>query len=228
MKDFNLAFYTCFYGSNNNPAFIIPNIPSTKYKCYYYTNNKTIFENLKNSKWIRIFDNKPTNDDLIESCMIGKHVKSMPHKYNELKDYDYVCFFDSKLSNINEIFVETFIIKYFIEENYALLLRKHWFINNKVWDEFNCSMGQERYRLESEKYKSYIYNQINNGLKDTIDNHSDCGFLIRNMKHTKMIEINETWYNHIQNCGIQDQISFFFINQLFSNYIYSFTEIPYL
>ena len=35
--DLNLAFYTCFYGSINNVAFKIPEIPSLKYKCYYYT-----------------------------------------------------------------------------------------------------------------------------------------------------------------------------------------------
>ena len=46
----NLAFYTCFYGSDNNQAFKIPEIPSLKYKCYYYTNNHTIIEKLKSTK----------------------------------------------------------------------------------------------------------------------------------------------------------------------------------
>lgn len=91
-KYFNLAFYTYFYGSNTNDAFKIPLVPSVKYKCYYYTNNKSIIENIKNTNWIGIYDDKPTNDDLIESCMIGKHIKTMPQEYPELKDYDYLCF----------------------------------------------------------------------------------------------------------------------------------------
>ena len=42
----NLAFYAYFYGSEENIAFKIPELPSLKYKCYYYTNNKTMIENL--------------------------------------------------------------------------------------------------------------------------------------------------------------------------------------
>ena len=101
MSLYNLAFYTYFYGSNNNSAFNIPPIPSLKYKCYYYTNNNTIFELLKNTNWIGIYDDKPTTDDVIESCMIGKHIKTMPHEYTELKDYDFLCFLDSKLAKVN-------------------------------------------------------------------------------------------------------------------------------
>ena len=227
--NYNLAFYTYFYGSNNNPAFRIPEIPSLKYKCYYFTNNSTMIENLKGTNWIGIYDENPTTDDIIESCMVGKYIKTMPNEYTDLKEYDYLCFLDSKLEKVNEEFVENFITKYFIEQNYALLLRKHWFIND-LKTEYNLSMKQERYRLESEKYKNYITNQVNAGLRVLTpqQKHCACGFLIRNMKHEKMIEINTTWFKHIQECGIQDQISFFFVKQLFYDYIYPFTEIPFL
>jgi hypothetical protein len=228
LRKIDLAFYTYFYGSDSNPAFKIPEAPSLKYKCYYYTNNDSIFEKLKNTSWIGIFDDKPTNDDLIQSCMIGKHVKAMPQEYLDLKKFDYLCFLDSKLDKVNEKFVEDFIKKYFIKGNYALILRKHWFINHNVWNEYNESMYQERYRLESEKYKNYIKNQVERGLSETQENHCACGFLIRNMKHEKIIDINSTWYQHIQECGIQDQISFFFVKQLFNEYILPFTEIPFV
>jgi hypothetical protein len=224
----NLAFYTYFYGSDNNEAFRIPEIPSLKYKCYYYTNNLSIIELLKNTNWIGIFDNKPTNDDIIESCMVGKHIKTKPNEYSELSNYDYLCFLDSKLAKVNETFVEEFINKYFIEENYALLLREHWFIHNNVWNEYNQSITQYRYNLESEKYKNYINNQIKNGLSGVTQHHCACGFLIRNMKHSKINELNNTWYQHIEECGIQDQISFFFVKQLFNDDILSFSESPFL
>jgi len=223
----NLAFYTYFFGSNYNSAFKIPELPSLKYKCYYYTNNQSIFKMLKDTNWIGIYINIPTDDDLIHSCMIGKHIKTMPQEYNELKEYDYLCFLDSKLDNVSEKFVEDFIHKYFIENNYALLLRKHWFINDNVWNEYNESMKQKRYETQKEQYKNYIQKQINSGLSEITENHCACGFLIRNMKHEKIIEINTEWYKHIQECGIQDQISFFFVKQLFHEYILPFTEIPF-
>ena len=64
---YNLAFYTCFYGSDTNMAFQIPELPSLKYNCYYYTNNNSMILKLKETKLIAIYDHKPTNDDLIES-----------------------------------------------------------------------------------------------------------------------------------------------------------------
>lgn len=225
---YNLAFYTYFYGTNNNVAFKIPDIPSLRYNCYYYTNNKTMIEHLKHTNWIGIYHDIPLSEDPIESCMVGKYIKTMPHEINELKNYDFLCFLDSKLNKVSEIFVENIITKYFIEQNYALLLRKHWFVFNSVWDEFNASMGQERYRLQKSRYTQYIDNQLNNGLSDHVDNHCACGFLIRNMKHNKINEINNTWYNHIQECGIQDQISFFFVKQLFHDIILPFTENPFV
>ncbi len=47
------------------------------------------------------------------------------------------------------------------------------------------------------------------------------------MRHEKNNELSSTWYQHIQECGIQDQISFFFVQQLFSDIIYPFTETPF-
>ena len=224
----NLAFYTCFYGSNNNIAFRIPEIPSLIYNCYYFTNNLTIFERLRNTKWVGIYDDKQSTDDLIESCSLGKKVKVCPQFFSELKDYEYLCFLDSKLEKVNEALVETFIKTYFVDKNYALLLRKHWFIRGNVWDEYNESLYQERYRIESEKYKIYIENQRLNGLKEVTPCHCACGLLIRNMKHEKIDELNTTWYQHILDCGIQDQISFFFVKQMFSDVIYPFSENPFV
>jgi hypothetical protein len=220
MSNLNLAFYTYFFGKNDNPSFAIPDIPSLKYKCYYYTNNKTIFEKLKETEWIGIFIDIEFKDDVYIPNMYGKHLKSMPQEYQELKDYDYLCFFDSKINNLNVNFIEDNIHKYFINDNKALILRLHDYITtNNVWSEFRLSMYQPRYYNDRYRYLNYINNQLNNGFKATDDYHCVCGYLIRNMKHTKIIELNSTWYNHIKECGIQDQISFFFAKQLFKDYI---------
>ena len=227
MSCYNLAFYTYFYGTDSNEAFKIPELPSLKYKCYYYTNNIIIIELLKATEWIAIYDEKLMTDDLVQSSMVGKHLKVMSHEYSELKDYDYLCFLDSKLDHVNEEFVEKFIHKYFIEDNYALLLRKHWFINDNVWNEYNESMYAERYRSESKKYKNYIKNQVNAGLSTSTHKYCATGFMIKNQKHEKLIEINTTWFKHIQECGIQCQISFHFVKQLFDEFIYPFTEYPF-
>jgi hypothetical protein len=225
---YNLAFYTCFYGSSNNVAFKIPEIPSNKYPCYYFSNNMDLLNKLEGTKWIGVHDNKPVTDDSIESCFYGKRVKVVPDDFIELKDYDYTCFLDSKLDKVSETFVEEFIENYFIKDNFALLLREHVSIKDNVWNEYNESMKQERYVSQKQKYTTYINKQIQNGLSETVKKHCQCGFLIRNMNHPKISEINKTWYSHIEECGIQDQISFFFVKQLFDEYIYPFKEIPFI
>lgn len=227
---YNLAFYTCFYGDNSNKACKIPELPSLKYKCYYFTNNKTMFDTINaNKKWIAIFDDTQpaVNSDIIVSCMASKHVKVCPHEYDVLQSYDYLCYLDSKLKKVNEKFIEKYIHHYFIKNNLALLLRRHWFVEPNIWAEYNESMKQTRYQTQSEQYTNYIHKQLQDGLQSKTMYHCCCGLLIRNMKHPKTKEINNTWYQHIQECGIQDQISFFFVKQLFKGYIYPFTEIPF-
>jgi len=160
--------------------------------------------------------------------LIGKHLKANPHLYKELNKYKYLCYLDSKLAKLNEDFIEKLIINKFINENYAIILRQHWFLDNNVWSEFNESMFQERYKHEKDKYLKYIDSQLKKGFKEITDIHCATGLIIRNMKHKKIKDINNTWYSHIQECGIQCQISFFFVKQLFEGYYYGFTEDPFL
>ena len=181
-----LAFYAYFYGSTNNIAFKIPELPSENYNCYYYTNNINMLEKLKETKWIGIFDDKPTNDDIIESNMIGKYIKTCPHKFKELQDYDYLCYLDSKLGQANIPLIEEFINKYFVEQDYAIMLRQHWYIySNNVWDEYKEAIQQERYRVHSDKYTNYINDQVGKGLSEITKNHCATGVILRNMKHEK-------------------------------------------
>lgn len=225
----NLAYYTCFYGSNNNEAFAIPPLPSSTHNCYYYTNNQDLLNTLKTTQWIGVFDDKPTTDDMIESCMASKHVKVLPHLYKELKDYDYLVYLDSKLKKLNESLIESHIQTYFIKQNYALLLRKHVFWQNGIWYEYEQSMKQERYLIQSDNYKKYIHERLDSGLSARVSIQCQCGLLIRNMKHPKIVNINNTWMRHILACGIQDQISFFFVQQFYSRgTILPFTEFPFL
>jgi len=227
-KKYNLAFYTCFYGSDDNLSFKIPELPSNKYDCYYFSNNMNLLKKLKNTKWLAIYDNKPVSTDIIESCMLSKHVKVSPELFPFLKDYDYTCFLDSKLDWVSEKFVEKFIKKYFIDQNYALLIREHETIKDSVWNEYSASMSQTRYVLQKDQYMSYIYKQIKKGLSENTERHCQCGFLIRNMNHPIIPELDNTWQSHIEECGIQDQISFFFVKQLFKEHIHIFKESPFI
>jgi hypothetical protein len=181
------------------------------------------------SAWVCIYDElfEESNDASV-SCMMSKRVKVLPHLYSQLVTYDYLCFLDSKSGNVNVPFVEEIINELFIHQNYAMLLRQHWFIKDSVWSEFNESMKQERYLKERDKYLDYMVRQIvDEEFCDTTNIHCACGFIVRNMRHKVTREINELWFQHIEECGIQDQISFFFVKQRFEGYIHAFCESPF-
>ena len=99
----------------------------------------------------------------------------------------------------------------------------HPFLNtNSVWNEFNESLKQERYKLEKIKYENYIYKQMIYGLTDYMSNsnHYTTHLIIR--KNNDIIrELNSKWYEHIQECGIECQISFYFIQQIYKNFIWA-------
>ena len=215
-----LAFYTVFIGSDTNPAFKIPELPSEKYECYYYTNNKNILDQLKGTKWIPVYLEIEESDDEIDSCMKAKDVKILTHKFKELADYQYTCFLDSKLFKVSETTVQRLIYRFFVIDDSAMALRRATIVSEPdVYKEFAESMKQTRYVTQSERYKKYIEEQKENGFSTVTEEHFACGFIIRNMRHPKINEINENWYEHLQKCGIQDQISFFFAKQNFKKII---------
>jgi len=210
-----LCYYTSFTGTTNNNACRIPPIPTSKYDCYFFTNNPVLFEYLQHTKWIRIFMNDcPLVDDLDISCMQHKHIKTCPHLYDTLKNYTFTIYIDSKFGQINHPLIENLISQHSL--NHDLLMRKHIEVGNNIYEEFYCSLLQPRYLKDRFKYEAYAQGQINNGLKAFTTFHVMCGFIVRKMKSPIVNQIGEEWYKQIKLCGIQDQISFFFVKQLFN------------
>lgn len=208
-----LAYYSGFCGNNTNIACRIPKVPSDIYDCYFYTNNLDIYEKLKDTKWIRKFLYMEPSDDLNISTFQCKQLKTCPHLYSDLTKYSNTLWLDSKLGLLNENIVLDIMSNNMLEND--MLLRKHPWHSPYIWYEVDASMKIELYKNISPQIHTYIYKQIDAGLKDFTPWHLACGLIIRKMNNNTKL-IGEKWYEHIIDCGIQDQISFFFIKQLFS------------
>jgi len=212
-----LAYYTCFFGNDNNNSNVIKKIPSNSDDCYYFTNNENTIKKLQATKWKPIFVNIPIKNNLLENTRDSKEIKVCPNRFNILKKYKYLCYIDSKLI-INESQINNIIRNNLEETDYLMVLGKHPFIKENIWNEYNECLLQERYFKEKDRYFKYINNQIKSGLSEKSEIHFQTGLIIRkNTTETNLI--NETWFEHIKECGIECQISFFFINQLFNKYI---------
>jgi hypothetical protein len=222
-----LAYYTCYFGGNFNYSKLIPPIPSLQYDCYYFTNNKQILNELNDintqihNKWIIIFvENIPEYDDWVLSSMSTKELRSCPHHYELLQKYEYICWFDSKLKVFEEV-----IIKYMDKlENSDKIwaLTKHPYSDNynTVWDEYHNAITCPKYGFQKEMYKKYIENKIQNGYSEYINIFYCSGFTLKKMCE-KTKEINEFWYKEIQECGIECQISFQFVQQKYGDLFFT-------
>lgn len=214
-----LAYYTCFFGGTNNYSCLIPPLPSETYDCYYFTNNQSIYDSLNNTKWIRIFMNEiPIYNDYILDTMSSKEIRSCPHHFEILNNYDYLCWFDTKLK-VFESTVHNAISK-MTELNKIIAMTKHPYSDkyNNVWDEYNTAIQHDKYYKQKDLYSSYIKKQLQSGFSEKINVFYCGGFSIR--KNNKIVrEFNEFWFTNIKECGIEDQISLQFVQQKFDNCI---------
>ena len=216
---YDLAFYTCYFGGDFNYSKLIPPIPSLQYDCYYFTNNHDIYRQLENTQWKRIFmDNIPIHNCHVKDNMSAKELRVCPHRFEILRDYTYLCWLDSKVQIHEHKVLE--LIPTLENSDKIIALSKHDRSNefSSVWDEFHLAMIYDKYRLEKDKNMAYITRQLENGFSEKIDVHF-CSTVTLKKKCDKMIEFDELWYSHIQECGIECQISLSFIQQKYIDYI---------
>lgn len=211
------AFYTVFFGIDDNIANRVNEVPSKQHSCFYFTNNQTTFFDACAKGWIAIYvQSLAITDDAVESAMQAKLLKAKPTSNSILQKYEYTMYLDSKLI-INADNAFQLLNTY--PKDIAYIIKMHPYLPNSVWAEFHESLFQERYVQLQDRMCKYIQEMLSYGFQAENTNLYATGVIIRNMKHPKTKQIDDAWYTHIQKCGIECQISFFFVNQLFSQYI---------
>jgi len=235
----DLVFYTCYFGNDHQPGAIIPPAPSSFYDCFYFTNNETLFRQLceagklitpnelgqSKGCWKGIFlPDVILKEDENGNAMDSKEWKAAPHHFAVLNDYRFSCYFDSKITCHEDRVLE--LANQMLSTHKLFLVPQHPFLGRNgmnIWAEYGECLHQPRYRKEKEQYEAYILHQLSKGRKADMPVHYATQFILRQMVPETDV-INETWYQHIQECGIECQISFFFIQQEFGHLLYT---VPY-
>ena len=214
-----LAFFTCYFGGSNNYSRLIPPLPSTRYHCYFFTNDIELYNSLDNTAWIRVLcDNRIHDCDLMDT-METKELRCCPHRFPALDKYEYLCWSDSKLLPYEDK-VELLMSQLEGDNSKFIVLSKHPYSNtfNSVWDEFNLVISSEKYGKQAQQNTDYINRQISNGFSEKIDIHFCGGWkLIKRCQMAK--DFGDEWYSHVLECGIEDQISLSFIQQKYIEHI---------
>jgi hypothetical protein len=213
-----IAFYTIFCGGESNWANIIPDVPHETCACYYFTNNRNTYNRVTWSSWQYGFLDIPIYEDPIKDADAAIDLRIRPHLSPILNKYDYTCYFDSKLQCKGDKVVE--LIRELDQSDKCAIFSKHAHGDEfrSVWDEYNLCIQYPKYELQKDQYKAYLDKYLSQGFSDHIDTHYCTGFIIR--KNTpKITEMCDLWYEHIKECGINTQISFSLIQQLYKDLI---------
>ncbi len=222
-----IAYYTCFFGADDNERNCIPDAP-TPHDSYYFTNNIATYNKLEGTQWNRVFVDIPVKNDLTLDAMDAKLLKACPYLYEELRSnkelssYDATCYFDSALQ-LDATQVQELCDRVFTLSNYSVIMARHPFLSPTwlpcVYNEYNNAMLQPRYAVQKDQINAYINEQVESGLLDTDCIHYATGFIVRKSNQVAR-QIGEVWYSHIKKCGIECQISFFYVQQMFKGHIY--------
>lgn len=212
-----IAFVSGYVGISSTN---IPKLPHVIYDCYFITNNEKVAIQASEKKWKIIMINETSTGDQIENAMASKKLKVFPQYFIPV-NYDFLIWFDNKF-NVNTKGVLNVISTWNNET--AMMLHKHPFLCCGADLEFKESMKQKRYFQQKDQYIKYMNEEVKKGYPIHGKRHFQTGFLIYNLLHPITVKIQKMWMNHIIRCGIQCQISFYFVAQRFpekiDEYIY--------
>lgn len=216
-----LAVYTCFFGTHTNWANRIPT-PLEGIDHYYFTNNPTTYEQLASTSWTRVWVDLPMSDDNLVCAEQTKHLRCCPEEYPQLRRYSHVCWIDSKLTFTSRTAV--FDLLDALDRSAAVwVFTRHPLPYTDVWGEYHEAIKHEKYARQQDRYSHYIQSRLAMGYSEQIPQRVCCGFSLRKMCPLAF-EIGKMWYREIQECGIEDQISFQFVHQRYEDAI---LMVPY-
>jgi hypothetical protein len=212
----NLCFYTCFFGPDGNVANQVPTAPSKEYPCFYFTNNPGTLAKLQGTGWKGVdLTRIPIKSTDRENAMDAKELKAAPHHFAELKPFAFTCYMDSKLAvKDTDVVGMCEMLQSPEAKGAAFMIGHHPFCPLSVWGEFDMAMGQPRYKEEEAKMRAYIAKQLAAGLKAEKEVHHQTGFIVRR-SCPEVEALNEGWWADIKECGIECQVSIFFVHQRF-------------
>ena len=175
-----------------------------------------IYNRLEKTKWKRVWLDIPVYNDNVMDAMSSKELRCCPERFPELKQYEYVCWMDSKMKFTSwdnfKIMLDSMV-----SSDILVAATQHPLPYKTVWDEYETAINYEKYARQKEAYRTYI-EELQKGANINMPQRICCGFRLMKMNDRRK-ELGEMWLQHIQKCGIEDQISWQFVHQFYENEI---------
>lgn len=219
-----LAIVSGAFGNNNNKSLMVH--PSyARFDCFFVTDNCILGKRAERLGW-KIVWSYPKYNDNYEAALASKQLKtntqaylpSSPHSHQ----YKFVMWVDSKQR------IEADEVVHFLSssDDFCVAMVPHDHLRCAL-DEFNASQDQARYRRDKERMQTFMQKQSEQGFPSTSTTRSSIhvyyhyltGFVIWNLSHPKLAEIQSLWTDYISEVGIECQLSFYYVAERFRDVI---------
>jgi len=192
---------------------------------YFITNINELKHRVHKAGWrpLHISVDGFNMSDSVDIALAGKRMKVFPQKClptNNGTAYNIIVWFDNKF-DINEPAVSDVIQR--LDSRIGVYMHKHPFLCCGADVEYKESMHQKRYFWGKAMVLRYMEEEVSLGFKLHGERHFQTGVIIYNLRNPDTLKIQNLWMEHIMRCGIQCQISFYFIAQRFPKSIDEFT-----
>lgn len=211
----NLAFYSTYCGTTKNQTFN-PQPVEAAYPYFFISNNEEVLRKSAEVGYKPIFLQMEVSDDPVLSSYQAKTAKVLPHFFEPLTKYDLLFYKDDKIS-INVRKIEN-SVRALIDSGSSTCIQAHPRLSGNLLYEFAAAMEHSKYRSQYVQIVAYITEELKNGANLACQMYAT-GAILRNMRHSDTIKINNMWWEHLNRCGIECQISFNVIAQKFNSII---------
>ncbi|MGE0434866.1 MAG: hypothetical protein AB7K09_20415 [Planctomycetota bacterium] len=207
-----IAVYSTYCGTRDNRTMRRGKV-SRRTPHFFISNNADALKQAHKSGWTPIRLDVEESADPVVSATQAKLAKAKPEVFEELADFEFLFYIDDKKA-VNCSRIPGFIDA-MTATGAALALRRHPFLPPNVLHEFSEAMSHQRYRIQRLQTGEYISRELASGYRAECDTLFWTSAILRNMRHPRILELNDLWYDHITRCGIECQISFHFVAQRF-------------
>lgn len=222
----DLAFVTGYIGQAGDKG-RIPTVPLAGHS-YLITNLSEVAQAALEKGWTPIMNTCENTSTEIARTQASKPLKVFPQQFVSRvshKAYKYMVWFDNKF-DVNVAGVNDAVAQW--NPAHALILHRHPFLCGTDLAcgadvELKESLLQHRYQLQEKQYVKYMEEEARAGFPTHGERHFQSGFLLYCLDHPDCAKIQRTWMAHIERCGIQCQISMYYVAQRFPDSIGEFT-----
>lgn len=188
-------------------------------KCYFFSNNKKIKDEVISKGWIFVYLPFEQSNDIAVSSFQSKYIKFL--QFLDEKRFSFFKVYYDKLIYVDhKFYIQSTQVEQILQRlNKPVFIRKTALLKLKIWDEYNMAMGQERYKRFQQKTLDYINDKLANGYSEDT-RICNTGLICYDLSSPDAFQLTNDIYQDLLEVGTSEcQIIWGMVSQKHSNII---------